>query len=254
MTEKLQYKLESFEGPLDLLLFLIQKHKLNIYDINISELLEQYTSTIRGIENLEDLEGASEFLEMAARLVYIKTAMLLPRDDDEDKDKLRRELQGELIEYQACKNAAEYLRGKFCGNSVFSRAPMKIEADNTYSRKHPPEDILRAYLSALGRKQRKLPPPVEAFSGVVHTKLISVPSRAIILLRRLYKKTKLKWSELFANSERGESVAMFLAVLDLVKNGRIKVSDDNRTLALSGVQKHRNRKEKEDAGIGIGTI
>ena len=98
MTEKLQYKLESFEGPLDLLLFLIQKHKLNIYDINISELLEQYTNAIQSVESLEDLEGASEFLEMAARLVYIKTAMLLPRDDDEDKDKLRRELQGELIE------------------------------------------------------------------------------------------------------------------------------------------------------------
>lgn len=250
MTEKLQYKLESFEGPLDLLLFLIQKHKLNIYDINISELLEQYTNAIQSVESLEDLEGASEFLEMAARLVYIKTAMLLPRDDDEDKDKLRRELQGELIEYQACKNAAEYLRDRFCGNSLFSRAPAKIEADNTYSRKHPPEDVLRAYLSALGRKQRKLPPPVEAFSGVVHTKLISVPSRAIMLLRRLYKKTKLKWNEVFGRSGRSESVAMFLAVLDLVKNGRVEISDDNQTLVLCGEQKHRNRKEREDALIG----
>lgn len=250
MTEKLQYKLESFEGPLDLLLFLIQKHKLNIYDINISELLEQYTNAIQSVESLEDLEGASEFLEMAARLVYIKTAMLLPRDDDEDKDKLRRELQGELIEYQACKNAAEYLRDRFCGNSLFSRAPAKIEADNTYSRKHPPEDVLRAYLSALGRKQRKLPPPVEAFSGVVHTKLISVPSRAVMLLRRLYKKTKLKWNEVFGRSGRSESVAMFLAVLDLVKNGRVEISDDNQTLVLCGEQKHRNRKEREDALIG----
>lgn len=250
MTEKLQYKLESFEGPLDLLLFLIQKHKLNIYDINISELLEQYTNAIQSVESLEDLEGASEFLEMAARLVYIKTAMLLPREDDEDKDKLRRELQGELIEYQACKNAAEYLRDRFCGNSLFSRAPAKIEADNTYSRKHPPEDVLRAYLSALGRKQRKLPPPVEAFSGVVHTKLISVPSRAIMLLRRLYKKTKLKWNEVFGRSGRSESVAMFLAVLDLVKSGRVEISDDNQTLVLCGEQKHRNRKEREDALIG----
>lgn len=254
MTEKLQYKLESFEGPLDLLLFLIQKHKLNIYDINISELLEQYTNAIKSVENLDDLEGASEFLEMAARLVYIKTAMLLPRDDEEDKDKLRRELQGELIEYQACKKAAEDLRQGYCGGSIFSRSPMKIEADNTYSRKHPPEDILKAYLSALGRKQRKLPPPVEAFSGVVHTKLISVPSRAIILLRRLYKKTKLKWSELFSRSGRSESVAMFLAVLDLVKNGRIKISDDNQTIALSGGQKHRNRKEKEDGEVAAGTV
>ena len=82
MSEKLQYRLENFEGPLDLLLFLISKHKLNICDINISELLDQYTESIKDIENVMDMDEASEFLEMAARLVYIKTAMLLPRYDD----------------------------------------------------------------------------------------------------------------------------------------------------------------------------
>ncbi len=249
MNEKLNYKLDAFEGPLDLLLFLIQKHKLNICDINISELLEQYTESIKDIENIDDLEGAAEFLEMAARLVYIKTAMLLPRYDDEG-EKLRQELQGELIEYQACKKAAEDLKTKFCGNSVFSRNPMEIEADNTYNRKHPPEDILKAYLSALGRKQRKLPPPVEAFSGVVHKKLISVPSRAIILLKRLYRRTKLKWNELFAGSSRSESVAMFLAVLELVKKGRINVSDDNKTVELNRERK----KLKEGDETAAGTV
>lgn len=240
MSEKLQYKLEAFEGPLDLLLYLIQKHKLNICDINISELLTQYTESIKDIEKIEDLDGAAEFLEMAARLVYIKTAMLLPRYDDEG-EKLRQELQGELIEYQACKTAAEELRKRFCGNSIFSRVPMEIEADNTYQRTHPSEDILKAYLSALGRKQRKLPPPVTAFSGVVHKKLISVPSRAIILLKRLYRSAKVMWNDLFVNRTRGESVAMFLAVLDLIKNGRISVSDDNQTVLLN----RENRKTKK---------
>ena len=249
MSEKLQYKLEAFEGPLDLLLFLIQKHKLNICDINISELLEQYTESIRGIENIEDMDEAAEFLEMAARLVYIKTAMLLPRYDDEG-EKLRQELQGELIEYQACKNVAEYLRKRFCGNSIFSRKPMPVEADNTYARIHPSDDILKAYLSALGRKQRKLPPPVEAFSGVVHKKLISVPSRAIILLKRLYKRTKLKWNELFAGYGRSESVAMFLAVLELVKNGRINVSDDNSTIEMSSNPRRKKQKEGDETAAG----
>lgn len=249
MSEKLQYKLEAFEGPLDLLLFLIQKHKLNICDINISELLEQYTESIKDINNFEDMDGAAEFLEMAARLVYIKTAMLLPRYDDEG-EKLRQELQGELIEYQACKNVAAYLRTRFCGNSVFSRDPMPIEADNTYMRTHQPEEILKAYLSALGRKQRKLPPPVEAFSGVVHKKLISVPSRAIILLKRLYRRTKLKWNDIFAGSERSESVAMFLAVLELVKNGRISVSDDNSTVELNHDIKKKKMKEGDKTAAG----
>ncbi|MBQ7124401.1 MAG: segregation/condensation protein A [Oscillospiraceae bacterium] len=251
MSEKLNYKLDAFEGPLDLLLFLIQKHKLNICDINISELLEQYTESIKDIENFDDMDGAAEFLEMAARLVYIKTAMLLPRYDDEG-EKLRQELQGELIEYQACKKAAEYFRKRFCGNSIFSRKPMEIEADNTYARVHPSEDILKAYLSALGRKQRKLPPPVEAFSGVVHKKLISVPSRAIILLKRLYRRTKLKWNELFSGTSRSESVAMFLAVLELVKNGRINVSDDNETVVLN--KDSRRKKQKEGDETAAGTV
>ena len=248
MSEKLNYKLEAFEGPLDLLLFLIQKHKLNICDINISELLEQYTRSIKDIENFEDMDGAAEFLEMAARLVYIKTAMLLPRYDDEG-EKLRQELQGELIEYQACKRIAAELKTRFCGNSVFSRKPTPVEADNTYTRVHPPEDILKAYLSALGRKQRKLPPPVEAFSGVVHKKLISVPSRAIILLKRLYRRTKLKWNELFEGSGRSESVAMFLAVLELVKKGRISV-DDNNTVELNREIKRNKLKEGDETAAG----
>ena len=129
---------------------------------------------------------------------------------------------------------------------------MPIEADNTYTRIHPSEDILKAYLSALGRKQRKLPPPVEAFSGVVHKKLISVPSRAIILLKRLYKRTKLKWNELFAGSSRSESVAMFLAVLELVKKGRINVDEEN--FVQLNKENIKKRKMKEGDETAAGTI
>ncbi len=253
MSEKLQYKLENFEGPLDLLLFLISKHKLSICDINISELLDQYTESIKGIENIEDIDGVSEFLEMAARLVYIKTAMLLPRYDDEG-EKLRQELQGELIEYKACKEAAENFRCIFCGNSIFSRKPVQIDSDNTYSRKHQSEDILKAYLSALGRKQRKLPPPVEAFSAVVHKKLVSVPSRAIILLKKLYRRAKIKWDDLFVSYDRSECVAMFLAVLELAKSGRIHVSDDNSTVEIGKSADRRRKKEKEGEKAAAGTV
>ncbi len=253
MSEKFQYKLGNFEGPLDLLLFLILKHKLNICDINISELLDQYTESIKGIENIKDIDEASEFLEMAARLVYIKTAMLLPRYDDEG-EKLRQELQGELIEYKACKEAASCFRLNFCGNSIFSRNPMPIDSDNTYLRQHKPEDILQAYLSALGRKQRKLPPPVEAFSAVVHKKLVSVPSRAIILLKKLYKRVKLKWNDIFVNYDRSECVAMFLAVLELTKSGRIHVSDDNNTVELGKSVVRRKKERKEGEKVATGTI
>lgn len=229
--EKLQYKLEAFEGPLDLLLFLITKHKLDIFDINISELLEQYMSTLDAAGDLSDLEGASEFLEMAARLVLIKTAMLLPRRENEGED-LKKALQGELIEYQACRNVAALLGRMNSLEQSFSRAPMKIEADMTYTLVHPTEDIGKAYLSALGKKQRKLPPPVSAFKTIVHTRIVSVATKAVILLKNLYRSGTLAIKELFVGKKREDKVAMFLALLELVKNKRVIVNDDGTSVGI----------------------
>ena len=102
--EKISYKVEAFEGPLDLLLYLISKHKLDIYDIPIVELVDQYIAYVRSMEN-DDLYVASEFIEMAARLVYIKSVSLLPVY--EEAEELKRELTGELIEYRDCQLMAE---------------------------------------------------------------------------------------------------------------------------------------------------
>ncbi|MBP1577518.1 MAG: segregation/condensation protein A, partial [Oscillospiraceae bacterium] len=129
MTQ-LSFRLSDFEGPLDLLLHLISKHKLNILDVEISELLRQYLAFIENRED-KDLEVASEFLEMAARLVHIKTVSLLPKHEDEAEE-LKNRLTGELMEYQLCKLAAQKL-GELAGeNRVYFRKPMKVEADYTY--------------------------------------------------------------------------------------------------------------------------
>ena len=106
MSESISFKLEVFEGPLDLLLSLIAKHKLNICDIEISKLLEQYLIYIDQAHE-QNLELAGEFLEMAARLIYIKTAFLLPQP--EEAEQMKRELEGALIEYSLCKIAAQKL-------------------------------------------------------------------------------------------------------------------------------------------------
>ena len=104
--EKLSYKLENFEGPLDLLLFLIAKKKLQIVDISISELVDQYMEQIEAMRE-QDMDIASEFVEMAARLVYIKTVSLLPKH--EEAEELKKELEGQLLEYQECKRVAAQL-------------------------------------------------------------------------------------------------------------------------------------------------
>ena len=98
--EQLEFKLEVFEGPLDVLLHLIAKHKLNIYDIPITALLEQYLDYIEQMK-MADLEVTSDFLAMAAHLVYIKTVSLLPKH--EEAETLKQELQGQLLEYQLCR-------------------------------------------------------------------------------------------------------------------------------------------------------
>lgn len=121
--QKISFKLEVFEGPMDLLLSLISKHKLNIYDIEISSLLEQYLAYLDQCRE-QDLELAGEFLEMAARLIYIKTASLLPRPEEAQKEK--QALQGALIEYALCKQAAQVLAQRYVGGKIYTRPPMEI--------------------------------------------------------------------------------------------------------------------------------
>lgn len=228
--EKISYKLEVFEGPLDLLLHLISKNKLNIYDVNLTELLEQYTDHIRAME-AADMEVASEFLEMAARLVYLKTVSLLPKHDEAEQ--LREELTGELLEYQTCRQMAAVLGGMTEGFGCFVRTPEPVEADKTYARLHPPEEVLSHYLAAVGRGQRKLPPPSGVFSKIVAKKIVSVSSRIVHVLRGLWNGKKQKLSSMFQRSKsRSEAVATFLAVLELIKARRVAVSGDGENCSI----------------------
>ncbi len=235
--DKLSYKLEVFEGPLDLLLTLIAKNKLNIYDINVSELLEQYMQQI-GLMRENEMDVASEFLEMAARLVYIKTVMLLPRH--EEADELRDELSGELIEYSICKQMARQLATMTEGFGQFVREPVKLPVNKAYKRKHEPIELTEAYMAAVGRGMRHLPPPVDNFKPLVAKKIVAVSTKVVYVLRNLRKKTKVKFDALFSQSKsRSELVATFLAVLELVKARRVTVDGEGEkmTVTLCGKEK-----------------
>ena len=236
---EMNFKLETFEGPLDLLLHLISKHKMNIFDIEISLLLDQYMEYINKMQSM-DMEVASEFLEMAARLVQIKTLSLLPKHEEEEE--LRRELTGELVEYSLCKKAAELLGESYCGNDIFSRTPMDIEADKTYKRVHEQDVLMTAYLSMLGKTRAKLPPKQEEFHPIVTKRVVSVSSRVIFVLKNLYKKKKMQFLELFKKSQdKSEMVATFLAILELIKNKRVRVDDDNNVNLVKGGAKSDNQ-------------
>lgn len=229
--QPLSFKIADFEGPLDLLLHLISKHKMDIYDIQIVALVEQYLEYLRSAQ-IQDMDIASEFLEMASRLVYIKSVSLLPKYE-EDAQELKQELTGQLLEYQACKEAAARLAQQNHLGDIFVRRPATIEVDMAYRRHHEPQQLLRAYILAAGKSQRRLPPPQEAFTGIVNRRFVSVKSKIISVLRKLYKKERVPFQSLFTQAQdRSELVATFLAVLELVKNKRITVSENSKQVSL----------------------
>lgn len=223
-TETLSYKLDVFEGPLDLLLNLIAKNKLNIYDIPIAELLEQYMAQIHEMQ-AADMDVASEFLEMAARLVHIKSVSLLPKKEEEAA--LKQELTGQLLEYQQCKEAAMRLRERFSLDGIV-RAQADIPADLTYKRHHKPQELLSAYLSMLGKKKLPEPQkPEDTISKLITRRVVSVASQIVFVLRSLWKKRHVPLKELFrGKNDPSERVAAFLAVLELVKDKRLRVDGD----------------------------
>lgn len=223
-TETLSYKLDVFEGPLDLLLNLIAKNKLNIYDIPIAELLEQYMAQIHEMQ-AADMDVASEFLEMAARLVHIKSVSLLPKKEEEAA--LKQELTGQLLEYQQCKEAAMRLRERFSLDGIV-RAQADIPADLTYKRHHKPQELLSAYLSMLGKKKPPEPQkPEDTISKLITRRAVSVASQIVFVLRSLWKKRHVSLKELFrGKNDPSERVAAFLAVLELVKDKRLRVDGD----------------------------
>jgi len=225
-----QYKIEVFEGPMDLLLFLITKHKLDIKDIPIFELVEQYTAFIRGMQE-QDLEVASEFLEMAARLVHIKSIYLLPTQ--EEGEALRRELSGELIEYAECKRVAAELSNRTDGFNCMERPQSRIEGDMTYTRVHDTIELLNAYMRVVGKRLRKIPPPLDSFRTIVAKKIVSVSGKIKSIVAGLSVGGKKKFSDILSESEsRSDLVAGFLAVLELTKTNHIHLDGEGDEMTV----------------------
>lgn len=238
--EKLTFKVAEYEGPLDLLLHLITKHQMNIYEIEISSLLTQYMQYIREWQS-HDLEVASEFLDMASRLIHLKTISLLPKYEEEE-NQARAELVGQLVEYAACKRAAAELAARNLGQVLFFRQPMEMEVDLLYRLTHPAAELTQSYFDAVGRGKRRLPPQQTTFTPLVAKPVVSVNSRIIHIMRRMYKSGKMHFSRLFEENKGGRSeiVATFLAVLELLKSKRVTMDDQTQELTF-----HRNVERPE---------
>jgi segregation and condensation protein A len=179
----------------------------------------------------QDLELAGEFLEMAARLIYIKTASLLPKP--EEAERVRQELQGVLIEYALCQAAAGSLRENFIADDIFVRQPMKMKIRQTYRLTHSPDLLAEVYARVGSGRGNGQSLSEKITDTVTQTKVVSVISKVVFVLRRLYSGESVMVTSLYDGvTDRSARVATFLAVLELTRFGRIQLNEDNTLLTM----------------------
>ena len=225
------FHLEDFDGPLELLLALVAKHKMDLHDIPILQLIDQYTRTVEQAD--PDPETASAFIEMAARLVEMKSYLLLPRS--EEGERMKQEFTGQLIEYDQCRRMAALLRAKAEAAPVFVRPPMEMDFDTTYDLHHSPQVLADCWALLCGRTKLRRQPTQQQFEPLVSAPFVSVTSRVVYILRQLIGGTAAKMSQLFSRRQsRSTNVATFLALLELVRGGRVTLDEEGRMTMQRG--------------------
>ena len=225
--KEVTFHLEVFDGPLDLLLHLLSKNKVEIKDIPIASILDQYLEYIRQMKEF-DLEVASEFITMAAQLMYIKSKMLLPVYEEENEEDPRASLVEALLEYQRIKEAGSVLSHRAqIGRDLFVKGQESLEKEkSTFTGSYSYEVLTRALEDILQRVQRKLPPPVTAFQGIVGRETVPVDDKIGEIVRLFVKKPILSFEKLVLSAKsRSEIVAIFLAVLELSKTRKIMIEE-----------------------------
>ncbi len=219
--------MEDFNGPLDLILSLLSKNKMEIKDIQITLILDQYMQWMERRKEL-DLEVASEFVTMAAHLVFIKTRMLLSINDEEALSEMELliaslEAHQRNENYTKIKSVIPTLSDRYAvGRDYITKVPEAVPIKRTYRYVHQKEDLRRAMASVLERVDHRLPPPMAAFEGIVGREPYPVSDKAGEIVQRLIAFGVTRFRALFkGNRSRSEVVATFLAVLELCKARRI---------------------------------
>lgn len=225
---------EDFDGPLDLILLLLSKNKIEIQDVSITAILEQYLAWLDEMKRM-DMEIASEFIAMASHLMLIKTKMLLSAAEQEEAlsemELLIQSLQERQRQeaFERIRTAAGFLEQRNeLGLGLFPKPPEPFERDRTYRYRHEPEDLLRAFETMSERSKKLLPPPRASFEGIVGREPYPVTKKTAELLKKLVLRGVSALRRLFAGSRsRSEIVATFLAVLELCRTEAVELGEEN---------------------------
>lgn len=235
--ETITYKLEHFEGPLDLLLHLIEKNKIDIYDIPIADITAQYLDYVRQMER-EDLNIVSEFLVMAATLLDIKARMLLPREVDEEGEEIdpRAELVERLLEYKRYKLLADALADREEGalKHFYKESTLPPEI----ARYEPPVDLdklldgltlakLKRIFEQVMKRQEDKIDPIRSNFGTIRREPVSLEQKIGQVMSYARRQRRFSFRQLLENQgDKLEIVVTFLAVLELMKIGKIHLSQE----------------------------
>ena len=225
--------MEDFEGPLDVIFLLLSKNKIEIQDVSITAILEQYLNYLEEMKRL-DMEIASEFITMASHLMLIKTKMLLSAAEQAEAESELDLLRQSLVERKR-KEAMDQIRVAIAeleprneiGRNIFTKDPEPLRRDQGYRYKHDVIDLLRALDMIAERSNRQLPPPTTNFMGIVGKEPYPVTRKAGEVLRQLVLRGAERLKNLFkGNKSRSEIVATFLAILELCKTSEVTLEDD----------------------------
>lgn len=225
---------EDFEGPLDVIFLLLSKNKIEIQDVSITAILEQYLAYLDEMKQL-DMQIASEFITMASHLMLIKTKMLLSAAEQAEAESELDQLRQSLLERRR-REAMEQVRQAIVqleprneiGRCIFTKEPEPLPKEKTYRYQHSIADLLRALDLIAERNQRQLPPPTANFKGIVAKEPYPVNRKAGEVLRQLVLRGVERLKSLFrGNKSRSEIVATFLAILELCKTNSVVLEDDN---------------------------
>ena len=250
--------MEDFEGPLDVIFELLSKNKIEIQDVSITAILDQYLAYLEERKRL-DMEIASEFITMASHLMPIKTKMLLSAAEQQEAENELDLLRQSLIERKR-KEAMEQIRlavmelepRNEIGRCLFTKEPEPLRRVEGYRYQHDVIDLLRALEGISERNARQLPPPTMNFKGIVGKEPYPIGRKTGEVLRQLLLRGVERLKNLFkGNKSRSEIVATFLAVLDLCKTNSVTLEDDvNGDNPNVRLLDELERKELTDHGAG----
>jgi len=223
-TKKYNIKLENFEGPLDLLCHLVDKNKMDIDKVNITEITDQYIEYLNTMEKL-NLEIASEFIVMLSTLVYLKSKSLLPREIEDEAEITEEELIRRIIEYKKYKEIIKNLKENYMQFSKRNfKLPEKIELPNRkLEKKYEKEDIIESYKNLIERNEAKKNKNAVNIERIAIIETVTVASKVKDIFRELVKKQKFIFSKLCSSKKytKLETVTAFSGMLELSRRNKI---------------------------------